>query len=92
MLLGVWGDMVVPGDRPQLSDSTCWLWLVGVGGVLCENCIVDASNVYRHMLLVCGGGVVVYSLFFVCDCVVCVPVQTCLSVCSLGRMVDALAC
>ena len=82
------------------------MWLLLVVGVLCENCIVDASipkhGVFEHC---CLGCVISYIL-----CVLCssrqhdgqavlgfVPLFCCLLLCwlcvrYLGRMVDALAC
>ena len=88
-LLGVWGStwclhcmrvlmrvvwVVVPGWLTVLLAGRCG-WLVV--GVVCENCIVDASILFFCLCV-----------FFDCLCVglfVCVFVVQ-------GRMVDALAC
>ena len=49
MLLGVWDNNVVSGDHLLSASPVGWasvarrLGGVGSGGVLCENCIVDAS-------------------------------------------------
>ena len=41
-LLGVWDNMVVSGDR-LVCMSVLLVRVCGSGGVVCENCIVDAS-------------------------------------------------
>ena len=84
----------------SLAD-TFWCWW-GVVGVLCENCIVDASIKHAGWAALCG--------LFVCVCVIsfffsqffcqvhlcghCVHFVVCGGLCVryLGRMVDALAC
>lgn len=57
-LLGVWGIIplfCVP-DHESCWHGVCWL---GVVGVLCENCIVDAS--IKHVWMGCF-------VWFVCVC------------------------
>ena len=45
-LLGVWGIvpwLYNPHDGNSCVESLLWFVVVGLCGVLCENCIVDAS-------------------------------------------------
>ena len=63
---------------PLLVDHLLW-WLAGVGCVLCENCIVDASILF----FLCNFCLLSCLQFFVATVIV---------VLCYGRMVDALAC
>lgn len=49
-LLGVWDNMVVLVDHSRgfMLVVLAWGYVVGV---LCENCIVDASNLYSLIVL-----------------------------------------
>ena len=64
-----------PGCNPHEFEQSGWMtsWLFGLCGVLCENCIVDASikpcACYCHFL--CGGNVCGLCDFFVLLCFVC---------------------
>ena len=44
--------LCVPSGIPLLVDHLLW-WLVLVGCVLCENCIVDASILFFCVIFVC---------------------------------------
>ena len=86
-----------PGCNPHEFQQSGWMtsWLFGLCGVLCENCIVDASIkpcACHLLLLVVGCGL---CDFFVLLCFVCSHQHSLLCwlcVRYLGRMVDALAC
>ena len=71
-----------------------WLGVVCGGGVLCENCIVDANAI-----IINGNGndyccCCLFFLFcgFVLGIFCCLCVKNVCVFCFLGRMVDALVC
>ena len=74
------------GKIPDLLVGGCCVW----GGVLCENCIVDANAIKIATIIVLL--LFVFSFLWFCSWYFLLSVREKLCFLFLGRMVDAWVC
>ena len=89
MLLGVWGNISLLFYRSPLYKQDPLVGVVCWGGVLCENCIVDANAIKNNNEWL----LFVFSFLWFCSWYFLLSVrEKCLCFLFLGRMVDAWVC